>query len=57
MPGLRRLRGWAGRVRVYQQGNLQEYVLYIVAAIAILLLFNLRLDWLVTEICGNGGVR
>jgi len=57
MPGLRRLRGLAGRMRVYQQGNLQEYVLYIVAAIAILLLFNLRLDWLVTEICGNGGAR
>jgi hypothetical protein len=41
MPGLRRLRGLAGRVRV------------IVAAITILLLFNLRLDWLVTEICGK----
>jgi len=53
MPRVQRLRELAGRVRVYQQGNLQEYVLYIVAAIVILLLFNLRLDWLVTEICGK----
>ena len=50
LPRARRLRDAAFRLRVYQQGNLQQYVLYIMAAVALLLLFNLRLDWLVHEL-------
>jgi hydrogenase-4 component B len=51
LPRARRLREAAGRIRIYQQGNLQQYVLYLAAAVLLLLLFNLRLDWL-SEICG-----
>jgi hydrogenase-4 component B len=51
LPAARRLRDAASRVRLYQQGDLQKYVLYVVAAVALLLLFNVRLEWLVTEIC------
>lgn len=53
LPRARRLRQAAGRLRVYQQGNLQQYVLYIAAAIVLLLLFNLRFDWLVSTLCGQ----
>jgi NADH:ubiquinone oxidoreductase subunit 5 (subunit L)/multisubunit Na+/H+ antiporter MnhA subunit len=52
LPAARRLKGTATRARVYHQGDLQQYVLYIVAAIALLLLFNLRFDWLVRALCG-----
>jgi hypothetical protein len=41
LPGVRRLREAAARVRAYQQGDLQRYVLYVVAALALLLLFDL----------------
>ena len=52
-PRVERVRELAARIRATQTGNLQEYVLYIVAAIALLLLLNLRLDWLVRELCGR----
>jgi len=52
LPRARRLRKTAARLRIYQQGDLQQYVLYIVAAIALLLLFNLPLNWLVGTLCG-----
>jgi hydrogenase-4 component B len=52
-PRVERVRQLAARLRAFQQGNLQEYVLYMVAAILLLLLFNLRFDWLVGELCGR----
>ncbi|HEX4952712.1 MAG TPA: proton-conducting transporter membrane subunit [Thermoanaerobaculia bacterium] len=51
LPRLRRLRQAANRVRATQQGDLQRYVLYVVAAVAVLLLFNLRFDGLVSWLC------
>ncbi|MBZ0090228.1 MAG: hypothetical protein K8H90_07605, partial [Thermoanaerobaculia bacterium] len=51
-PRIEGVRRAAARVRAYQTGNLQAYVLYMVAAIALLLLLNLRLDWLLGEVCG-----
>jgi hypothetical protein len=53
LPRVQRLRAAATRLRDYQQGDLQRYVLYIVAAIVTLLLFDLRLDWLLQELWGS----
>ncbi|MDQ1349161.1 MAG: hydrogenase-4 component, partial [Acidobacteriota bacterium] len=52
-PRVERLRQVAARIRAYQQGDLQKYVLYIVGAIVALLLFNLRLDWLAGQLFGR----
>ncbi len=46
-PWVERARQIAARLRAYQQGDLQRYVVYIVVAILVLLLLNLRLDGLV----------
>ena len=46
-PLVERVRRVAARIRAYQHGDLQRYVLYIVAALALLLLFNVDLGWLV----------
>jgi hypothetical protein len=44
---LERVRRLAARVRGLHQGNLQEYVLYVLAAIVVLLLLDAQLgDWL-----------
>jgi hypothetical protein len=53
VPAARRLRDTATRARAYHQGDLQHYVLYIVAAILLLLLFNVRVEWVVTQLCGR----
>jgi len=52
-PRVERARQVAARIRAYQQGDLQKYVLYIVGAIVALLLFNFRLGGLVTELYGR----
>ena len=52
-PRVERLRQVAARIRAYQQGDLQKYVMYIVGAIVVLLLFNLRLDWLAGQLFGR----
>jgi hydrogenase-4 component B len=52
-PRVERVRRAAARVRAYQHGNLQQYVLYIVVAIAALLFLNLRFDWVANELCGR----
>ena len=52
-PRVERARQIAARLRAYQQGELQKYVLYIVVAIVALLLFNFRLDWLVSGLVGR----
>jgi hydrogenase-4 component B len=49
-PRAEQLRRFAARVRTFQQGNLQEYVLYVLAAILVLLLFNLRIETLFRQL-------
>ena len=53
LPTARRLKERATRTRAYHQGDLQHYVLYIIAAVVLLLLFNLRVEWVVNQICGR----
>jgi hypothetical protein len=53
LPAARRLKGTATRARAYHQGDLQHYVLYIVAAVILLLLLNVRVEWVVTQLCGR----
>ncbi len=50
MPRVEQVRRFAARVRAFQHGGLQEYVLYVLAAILALLLFNLRLGDLLREV-------
>ncbi len=52
-PRVERARHIAARIRAYQQGELQKYVVYIVVAIVVLLLFSLRLDGLVGGLVGR----
>lgn len=52
-PMAARIQVLASRVRAYQQGNLHRYVLYMAMALVFLLLFNIRLGWLLTEIFGR----
>jgi NADH:ubiquinone oxidoreductase subunit 5 (subunit L)/multisubunit Na+/H+ antiporter MnhA subunit len=52
-PRVGRIRQLAARLRASQHGNLQQYVLYMVTAIVLLLLFNLRFDSLVGVLCGR----
>ncbi|MEO8196329.1 MAG: hypothetical protein ABI689_06365, partial [Thermoanaerobaculia bacterium] len=52
-PRVEKARHLAARIRAYQQGDLQKYVLYVVVAIVVLLLFNLRLDWLAGQLFGR----
>ena len=50
LPRVEQVRRFAARVRAFQHGGLQEYVLYVLAAILALLLFNLRLDGLLRAV-------
>lgn len=45
-PAVRRVEALAARLRLSQQGSLQQYILYIVIALAVLLLLSLRPGWI-----------
>ena len=51
-PRAEKVRRLALRLRVLQQGNLQEYVLYVLIAILVLLSSNLPLAKVTREVCG-----
>jgi hydrogenase-4 component B len=53
LPRVARIRRVAARIRAFHHGKLQEYVLYMVAAIAVLLLFNVRLEWVIQQLWGR----
>ncbi|MBZ0111455.1 MAG: hydrogenase, partial [Thermoanaerobaculia bacterium] len=52
LPLAENLRRFAVRLRAMQQGNLQQYVLYVLVAILVLLLANVETGNLVREVCG-----
>ncbi len=52
LPRVEQVSRFAARVRAFQHGGLQAYVLYVLAAVLALLLFNLRPDSLIREVLG-----
>jgi hypothetical protein len=49
-PAFRRMGRWIDRLRVFQHGRVQEYILYVLVALILLLLWILPIDELVRRI-------